>query len=415
MGVTAQLGLVLLNHAGALLGKAILWADTRARGEAQELALALGEEGLSVSGRRMAPELVAPRLLWFHRYQPEVFSQVARIASIKDFVVEQLTGAIITDETHASYTGMFDVGQRRWSRSLMQRASCNPQWFPPVGPADGRAGGVRPSVAAEIGIAPGVPVSIGASDGTAGAIGAGAIRGGVTVDVAGTTDVVLHSVEQPLRDPARKMILNAHAAPGTWTVGGPTGFTGGAISWAQKLFGVGSPDEMRKALAESLTIVPPGSEGLVFHTALTGSRFPGWDGAERGSLHGIEVSHGMAHILRAAQEGAAFTVADAVDAIRKSGARISEVIVVGGLSTDRAAVQLRADAIDIPVSTLMTEEASSAGSAMLTGVCAKVYPDLTAAADRFVRRRDRFEPNQAVVEQLARARQRWSEAGRMPL
>ena len=153
----------------------------------------------------------------------------------------------------------------------------------------------------------------------------------------------------------------------------------------------------------------------MFHTALTGSRFPVWDGAERGSLHGIEVGHGVSHILRAAQEGAAFTVADALDTIQKSGARISEVIVVGGLSTGRAAVQLRADAIDIPVSTLMTEEASSAGSAMLAGVCAKVYPDLTAAADLFVRRRDRFEPNQADVEQLARARQRWSEAGRMPL
>jgi len=86
-----------------------------------------------------------------------------------------------------------------------------------------------------------------------------------------------------------------------------------------------------------------------------------------------------------------------------------------GIADAQGPVQLRADAIDIPVSTLMTEEASSAGSAMLTGVCAKVYPDLTAAADRFVRRRDRFEPNQAVVEQLARARQRWSEAGRMPL
>ena len=415
MGVTAQLGVALLNHAGALLGKAMLWADTRAQGEAQELALALGEEGETVSGRRMAPELVAPRLLWFRRRQPDVFSQVARIVSVKDFVVERLTGAVVTDETHASYSGLFDVAKRSWSRSLMQRASCNPRWFPPVGPADGRAGFVKPSAAEQIGVAPGIPVAIGASDGTAGAIGAGAIRGGITVDVAGTTDVVLHCVEQPLQDPTRKMILNAHAAPGTWTVGGPTGFTGGAVSWALKLFGILGPDEMRKALSESLTIIPPGSEGLVFHTALTGSRFPGWDGAERGSLHGIEVIHGVAHILRAAQEGAAFTVADAVDAIQKSGARIAEVIVVGGLSTDRAAVQLRADAIDIPVSTLMTEEASSAGSAMLTGVCAKVYPDLTAAADRFVRRRDRFEPNPAVVQQLARARQRWNEVARMPL
>ena len=154
------------------------------------------------------------------------FQPGSAIVSVKDFVVERLTGAVVTDETHASYSGLFDVAKRSWSRSLMHRASCNPQWFPPVGPADRRAGGVQASAATQIGIAPGIPVAIGASDGTAGAIGAGAIRGGITVDVAGTTDVVLHCVEQPLRDPERKMILNAHAAPGTWTVGGPTGIHG---------------------------------------------------------------------------------------------------------------------------------------------------------------------------------------------
>ena len=412
LGATAQLGTIFIDESGDVLQKAMLWADTRAQAEAQEFEEAFGEEGYAVSGRRMAPELAAPRLLWLRRQHFDVFRRLRRIASIKDFVVEKLTGAVVTDETHASYTGLFDVEKRRWSAQLMRRSECDLAMFAPVGVASGKAGGLVEGVATQLGLVPGIPVAIGAPDGTAGTIGAGAIRPGVTVDVAGTTDVLLHCLQRPVKDPERRLVLNAHAVAGTWAAGGPTGFTGGAVSWTLKLFGFQGPAESQRALNESLCTVAPGCDGLVFCTPLTGSRFPHWNARERGVLSGIEPGHGPLHVLRAAQEGAAFVVADAIEAIRRCGADISEIVTVGGLAADRAAMQLRADVLNVRVVRLATEEASSVGSAMLSGVCANVYPDLDAAAKVFVKVRDAIDPGPAAAE-LMRARARWIEAHRV--
>ena len=362
----------------------------------------------------MAPELLAPRLLWMRRHRPEVHERIARVASIKDFVVERLTGIASTDQTHASYCGLFDIANRTWSSELAQLCGCDEGMLPRVGRSVDQAGPLIATAADRLGIALGVPVAVGAPDGTAGAIGAGAVRPGVSVDVAGTTDVLLHCIAEPLHDPDEATIVNAHAAPGLWTIGGPTGYTGGAVAWSVGLLQFNSPQDAAAALVQALENIPPGCDGLMFHTALTGSRFPDWDPLERGSLSGIEPRHGNSHILRAAQEGAAFTVANALDAIRNCGAQVERITVVGGLAADDGAVQLRADALGIPVSTLMTEEASSVGAAMFAGVSAGLFPDLISAAERFVRLHKQFQPRPDVMLLLERARQRWSAASASP-
>lgn len=413
IGMTAQLGVVFLDADDRVVDKAQTWADTRAREEAEELDCALGRVSYETSGRRMAPELVAPRLHWLRRRRPRQFERVRKIASIKDFLVGRLTGAFVIDETHASYTGLFDVRDRCWSPALMRRLECDPTLFPPVRAAETRAGLTVAPAASLFGVRLGVPVAVGAPDGTAGTIGAGAVRPGVTVDVAGTTDVLLHSVATPVEDPDRRIVLNAHAARGTWSVGGPTGMTGGAVAWALRLLGVAGAAEGDRALAQALAEVGPGCDGLVFRPSLTGSRFPHWNAGERGVLSGIEPGHGAAHVLRAAQEGAAFVVADALDVIRECGAEVTEIVVVGGLSKDRAAVQLRADILETPIVVLKSEEASSAGIAMLAGVAANVCADLSAASKAFVKLRERFEPEPELFPQLRQARARWIRAQTM--
>jgi glycerol kinase len=82
------------------------------------------------------------------------------------------------------------------------------------------------------------------------------------------------------------------------------------------------------------------------------------------------------------------------------------------LAADRAAIQLRADVLNVRVVRLGTEEASSVGSAMLSGVCANVYPDLDAAAKVFVKVLDAIDLGPAAAE-LIRARARWIEAHRV--
>jgi sugar (pentulose or hexulose) kinase len=409
VGVTAQLGTMLLEGGGRPAAPAMLWADTRARTEAEELAARFGGESLRIAGRRITPELLAPRLAWLRRHRPDVLARVSKVVSLKDFLVLRLIGRLLTDETHASYTGLFDVDRRCWSEALVTGFGVEATLLPPVAAAPERAGEVTADASAMTGLPAGTLVAVGCPDGTAGTIGAGAVRSGVTIDVAGTTDTVLHTLARPIRDPEGALIVNAHAVPGLWTAGGPTGLTGGAVAWATQLLGLADHTDAR--LAEALATIPPGAGGLAFRGALTGSRFPDWRSSDRGMIVGLNLSHGPLHVIRAALEGAAFTVAAGLDVYRRCGCRVEEVVVVGGLAASRPALQLRADCLRVPVVRLDKQEASSVGIAMLAGVCAKVFRDLDEAAAAMVVRAERIEPDPSTVPALSAAYARWRSSG----
>jgi xylulokinase len=408
IGVTAQLGLVTIDREGAPVGEAILWSDRRAIAEAEELDRIAGDVFRQLSGRRMTPELAAPRLKWLARHRPELYATIHRVMSLKDFIVFRLTSAIVTDETHASYSGLFDVERRYWSDELAALAGVDMAMLPRTFHASEAAGRLTKDAAEAMGLRSGTVVAVGASDGTVGTIGAGAVRAGVTVDVAGTTDVILHTVDRPMRDPKGAAILSAHALAGLWTIGGPTGLTGGAVAWTARLLGFPSASAAEVALAGMLSKLGPGSEGLVFRPTLAGSRFPDWRAEERGLIAGIETWHGPAHLFRAAEEGAAFTVASGLSALRRSGVDVKELVIVGGLATNPSALQLRADVLNVSVLPVLQQEASAVGAAMLAGLASGTLPDLQAAATTFVRYAERFVPDAAVSSRFREAEARWS-------
>ena len=361
-------------------------------------------------GRPVVPELPLVWLSWLARHRPAALLRAACLLSLKDFLLLRLVGEAVTDPVHASYTGMFDIAHGAWSDTVLAAVGVNRTLLPRVADAASLAGLLTPEGARMLGVPVGTPVVVGAPDGTVGAIGAGSVQPGVTVDVAGTTDVVLHALARPLFDSLGRCVLNAHAAPGLWTAGGPTGLTGGTLDWTAKLLGYESAVAVEQALSLDLASVPPGANGLAFRTALTGSRFPMWRSKEAGQLSGIRPLHGPAHIVRAAIEGAAFAVAEGLDVLRGLGAELAEIVVVGGTAYSEFALQIRSDVWNLPVVTLMDNEATTVGATMLAAVCFGVFDDLAQAAHALVGERRRFTPRSEHRTALERARCRWQEA-----
>jgi sugar (pentulose or hexulose) kinase len=392
VGVTALLSLVALDAAHEPVCDAMLWPDRRAISEAEEMNAEAAPRLLASIGRRFRPELAGPRLRWLARHRPDAFGRVAHLASLKDYVVLRLTGALLTDHTNASYSGLFDVERLEWSPHAARLAGVSVDVFPPALPSTHLAGRLTRHAAQTLGLREGVAVAVSASDGTVGSLGAGAIRAGVTVDIAGTTDVILHIAERPVCDPEGSAIVNAHAVKGLWAVGGATGLTGGAVAWAANLLGYASVGAAKRALAEELARIPVGSDGLSFRTSLSGARFPDWRPNERGLISGVEPRHGPAHLLAAAEEGASIVVANGLEALRRCGVTVRELIVGGGLAGDANALKRRADILGLPILAVSERETSSIGAAMLAGVVSGVFPDLESAAKIFVRYGRRYAP-----------------------
>ena len=410
VSVTAQLAILGVSKSGRPTTPALLWSDRRARTEADAIAACLGDHAYPLTGRPILPEAPAAKILWFASHRPNVSARTSSWLSLKDYIVARLTGEICTDPTHASYTCLFDVGRLRWSARLAEAANVDVATLPRVADAASLAGTVSIGAAAVTRLPVGTPVAVGAPDGTAGAVGAGAVRAGITVDVAGSTDVLFRTTRKALLENDRRLVVNAFAVPGLWAVGGPTGLSGGAIAWLARLLGYTDAAALRQGIAASVAGMPEGSEGVVFRTELTGGRFPDWRPDALGVISGLRPEHRAGHLIRAAEEGSAFLVATGLDAIAEHTSPVRQVVVVGGTSRHREALELRASAWRRIVTTVREADASALGAAMFAAVAAGEQPSLVDAASAMVHPAATYRPVRRRASVLSRSRLAWESA-----
>ena len=384
LAADAQLGLVLHDADGCPLGDALTWQDHRADAEAARLGATLGRDWLyEVTGRRPSGEQVGPKIRWFADHEPARHARIRHLLSLKDHLVWRLTGQYVTDVTHASYSLLADIRANRWQPDLLAAMAVSPEMLPPIRSAGDVAGGLRREIAAAVGLPAGLPVAVGGSDGSVGCLGAGLTRPGVAVDVAGTSDVVFILADRPLLDPEARLVRNAFLIPGLWSIGGPTGLTGGCLEWFIEAFPppgdpARSPYERMEA---AVAAVPAGSEGLRIFPNLSGSRAPGWDPTARGAITGLTPTHGWGHFARAIMEGVAAQVAEIVSLAEAAGAHVDEVRLVGGGSRSATWRQIRAQALGRSLH--VVEGGSLTGSAMIAGITAGRYGSLGQAAAAF--------------------------------
>jgi xylulokinase len=404
VGLTAHLATVLTGPDGRPSAEAMLWRDNRAWPEARELYALLGPELESVTGRPPSPESSAARMRMIAKTRPAVLGRTRWLLSLKDYLILQLTGTPCTDPATASYTQLFDVRQRRWSARIVRECSVPMEILPRIRPGVGLAGGVTADAARLTGLEPATPVAVGGPDGSTGALGVGAVRAGLTADIAGTTDVLLHVTDDPAGQVTGGAVRNAYLLDDLWTVGGPTGLTGGGLDWLAATLGHASVGAAYQALEHSLDAADPGD--LMIRTTLTGRRLPGWDARLRGRIEGISGEHGPAHLMRAAEEGSAFEVRLGMDALRSAGTKISNVILAGNATSPRAA-QLRANAWGVTVDMAAEQHASLRGAALAAAVAAGLFANVQEAAAAMAPRMQHFEPDPDGAAVIGRRYQRW--------
>ncbi len=408
VGITAHLATVLTDPAGRPTTSAMLWRDNRAQQDAEDLDRTLGAALTATTGRAASGENPAARLRMLARTSPAVLDRTRWLLSLKDYLVWRLTGEASTDPASASYTQLFDVRRRGWSQRLAGECGIAADRLPPVLAATAQAGTISRTAAAVTGLAAGLPVAVGAPDGSSGALGAGAVRPGLTVDVAGTTDVLLHVTDQPPEPPLPGIVLNAYLLDRLWALGGPTGLTGGALDWLAVTLGYPSVPAAYQALGPELDAADPGD--LMVRTTLTGRRVPSWDVTARGRIEGLTPTHRPAHLMRAAEEGGVFEVRLVIDALEAAGTSVSEVIMAGRPATMPRAAQVRADAWGIRVGRDRDGYASMRGAALAAAVAAGYFRDAHDAATAMVAPPRWHEPQPAETVAAEKRYQRWRTA-----
>jgi xylulokinase len=254
------------------------------------------------------------------------------------------------------------------------------------------SGRVTASAAADLGLSEGTPVVAGAGDQAAGAVGTGAVLPGVVMVSIGTSGVVFTAAERPAIDRRGRLHAFCHAVPGLWHVMGVMLSAGGSFGWLASTLG-----KSEEHLSDAAERSPAGAGGLIFLPYLSGERTPHADPLARGAFVGLTSGHGPGDLARAVMEGVAFGLRDCLELVRGLSLPIEEVRLIGGGARSPLWRQIVADVFGLPILGLEAEEGAAYGAALLAGVGAGVWRDVSAACRAAVRTAGRVEPQPGAV------------------
>jgi xylulokinase len=361
VGISAMLGYVLLDKHCRPLGPAVLYADNRALDQIENIRrIVPGDEIYRLTGRRLAAELLAPKLLWFKTHRPAHYARVHAVLGLKDEMVRRLTGVVATDMAHANYSMVFNVAQGEYDRHLIRAIGLDADKLLPAPVfCDQVIGRVATDAASELGLQAGTPVVAGSSDGTTAMYGGGLHTSNRAVLVTGSTDVLMVLADDYPRDRSMTLTVNTGPDASTFLVGGATGYSGMALRRFEHLLNRTFDD-----LAPNLDRLPPGSDGLFVVPGLGGERAPYWRGDIAGMVHGLTMDHEPEHVFKALIEGFCYRIRKLLAILSAAVQSTESVTVVGGMGANRQINRIRAAVTGVPMRPLEQLEASCVGTAM---------------------------------------------------
>ena len=314
-----QHGLVVLDAAGRPLRPATLWNDTRSAPDAERLVELLGGPAAAATRLGSVPvaSFTATSWMWLRRVEPETAARVARVRLPHDFMTERLCGEGVSDRGDASGTCWWSPVTGTYDEALLALIELDRAALPRVlGPRE-LAGTVTDEAASMLGIPAGARVACGTGDNMGAALGLGAAPG-VPVVSLGTSGTAFAVSTTPTADPSG-------------VVAGFADATGRYLPLACTLNCTLAIDRIAGWLGLDRNAVEDGGEVVVL-PFLDGERTPNRPHAS-GTITGLRHATTPGQVLRAAYEGAAFSLLDALEQLHGSGSGLdpdAPIILVGG-------------------------------------------------------------------------------------
>jgi xylulokinase len=311
-----------VDRGGRPTGAGILWSDRRAGREAERVAAATGVAPGSPSpaGIVLDAASVAAKLAWLADHEQDSLAAATWLMTPRDLVLWHLTGAVATDVTMASRSGLYDMD------GTLVEGLAGPvaAKLPPVVAPDQVVGSLLPEAAAATHLPVAVPVVIGAGDRASEVLGASASGLEPMVSWGTTANVSVPVAERPIVPPG---IVASRAADGGWLLEGGLSAAGSLLAWLSRLTGR-TPDELAAAAEDSL----PGARGVVATPWLDGARAPWWRPAAAAAFVGVGPAHGPADLARALFEAVGWDVARCLEAMASrlpAGPPVTELVLAG--------------------------------------------------------------------------------------
>lgn len=379
IGISYQMhGLVCVDKEGTPLRPSIIWCDGRAVPYGNAAFEAIGKEQCLSHMLNSPGNFTAAKLAWVKENEPELFANIHKIMLPGDYIAMKLSGGDIKTTISGLSEGMFwDFKNNEVSKDIMNYFGFDDSLIAEIVPTFSVQSTVCETVAKELGIPMGTPIAYRGGDQPNNALSLNVMKPGEIAATGGTSGVVYGVLGDVNYDPLSRVNTFAHVNHnqsdtrlGVLLCINGTGILNAWVKRTVAPEGI-SYGEMND-LAES---VPVGAEGL--------SVIPFGNGAERvlqnenpgASLHGINFNiHTKAHIIRAAQEGIAFSFAYGMEIMKNMGMEIT-TIKAGHANLFLSPLFRRTLAAVTGASIQLYETDGSVGAAYGAGIGAGIYSD----------------------------------------
>ncbi|UXV22453.1 xylulokinase [Pseudomonas fluorescens] len=365
IGLSGQMhGAVLLGEDDRVLYPAILWDDSRAMAEAEQLGAGFAE----VTGSLPMAGLTAPKLLWLQRHEPEVFKAIDCVLSPKDYLRLRLTGERISEMSDAAGTLWLDVAQREWFAPMVRATGLTPAQMPRL--VEGGAASAC-LTASGLGLSPEVVIAGGGGDNPVAAVGIGAINAGDGFITLGTSAAIVAITDHAAGNPASAVHSFCHALPNRWYTMGAMLAGASCLRWVTRLTGMPDEQTLLDRVQAQLPITQPVPlDTPLFLPYLAGERTPHNDPLLRGGFMSLGHDCTPAMLGYAVMEGVGFGLLDALRAVQAAGASVGACALVGGGARSEYWAQLLANILQREIVTLQGSELSACIGAAKLGFLA---------------------------------------------
>jgi len=391
---------------GSLTYPVISWQCSRTEQWARRIVeLVNAREIFRITGYQVIPFNTLLKLLWLRENAPEALDEARYFLMMPGLFNFKLTGEMTMDYPSASTTMMMDIRNRRWSERLLSLAGLTPDFFPRMVKSGEIIGTVTKSASEKTGIPSGIPVTSAGHDTQFALVGSLA-KDDELILSSGTWEIAALRIPY-YRDSevafTTGMLVELDAEEGFWNPQ-MLMIAGGVVEWVRRHFFADLKDasNIYERIVEEAASVDPGADGVLVIPAFMPSG-PLKPYGTKGTILGLGLTTGRAHVARAAFEGLAFQLRQAVEALSEAFAfRPQRVVVVGGGSKNVLWNRLRADVLNLPVVVTSCEEATVLGAALFAMVGTGYAKDLKEAKRNIIHTTRVFEPSpeRAIYDEL---------------
>ncbi|MDH3660779.1 MAG: FGGY-family carbohydrate kinase [Alphaproteobacteria bacterium] len=395
VGVTGMLpAVVLLDRSKKLLRRSIQQSDGRVGREVEAIAGEVdADDFVRRTGNGINQQLVATKLRWLERHEPDVFANIKTVFGSYDYINWRLTGERVIEHNWALEAGFLGLSSRRLDAGLVGVGHIDPGVLPPVRASHEIIGQVTPEAARLTGLAVGTPVIAGSADHITSAFVAGIRKDGdCLIKFGGAGDIML-AAASPKPDP--RLFLDFHIVPGKFMPNGCMACSGAVLNWILSALAgqaIQAEKNPHSALDRLAAEIAPGADGLLMLPYFLGEKTPIHDPDARGTLVGLGLHHDIGHIWRAALEAVVFGFRHHMDVFSDLGQPATRLYASDGGAKSQIWMQIAADSLGLPVHLLKGHPGSCLGAAYIAAFAIGAVDDWDGIS-RFVTPADVVEPD----------------------